>query len=296
MRSKWNDGTIVHDILRRRFFVDREVAQYGEGVAGIVEQSQIIVANSVVPHMIENNLLAGTIDLSDIPDPTPVFDFSLVFFNGFPVNPNLIKDDTIGQVGVQIIYEKIDDHDDLSGISSCYIFLRSIDGKRTQLENEGYNIFHSKSGAINTCEVVDLPSMRLLGEFPGLLPKGSFRLIHFVLVSFYTMSVIRSRRRPFLDTSKEYTPVYGKKFRSKKLPELSWRTIFIDPSSSPQFHPSIKSGDVRNLPLHIVCGHSKSFKNFFGRGPRTVKVSPFWRGDKDNGIVIKDYEVRPWKS
>lgn len=92
------------------------------------------------------------------------------------------------------------------------------------------------------------------------------------------------------------TPRLSKKARrrGKKNPALTFKTIQL-PGATGTSTPG--TGDVRDLAWHLVRGHFATYTTDNPRfGDKTHGVGTFWipahaRGQKQHGIVQKDYEV-----
>jgi hypothetical protein len=76
----------------------------------------------------------------------------------------------------------------------------------------------------------------------------------------------------------------------RKSPRNRYRIIAI-PGSPTDDRPG--RGGHRDVAKHLVRGHFKTWKNYFGKGPATWWVPFHSRGKREQGVVEKDYSVEP---
>lgn len=121
-------------------------------------------------------------------------------------------------------------------------------------------------------------------------------------ISFFFLGLLNARNVEMLDMpSPKKNTIRLKK--TPDIPTLSYKVLKVVPATLKHFTQEVeeqaKSGEKREIPLHLVRGHFKDYrdgKGLFGRVKDVIWFQEQWRGKPENGIALKDYELHPPKA
>lgn len=311
MRPRWNDQTIVHDVLRGkgRFLSDNapgsETFDDRKLLYDSFIKSQIIRADNVFDYVHDNE---SKLNYSDVPNSVPPFDDCVVHFN---VPTKGASPNEIESVAVLLRTEHWDDKEGCPKYGKMYSPLREHfhDGDKYLVHHHIWirsairNVIHFDGMGLYRLD--DKGSIVFGGDnYKKILPSLSKPVLDslqvFSMVAIYACCFMNVQNVEKIDCTDEFTPMYGKKFKGEKLPELKWNRILItDAKKTKKKNPLAPvDDDNRGRAFHIrkgkfVTWHAEN-GGYFGRGRTVTHWVPSCEvGDKAFGTVIKDYEVGP---
>lgn len=183
----------------------------------------------------------------------------------------------------------------------CWV-RRLITNSGNRIAFVGFRAVNGVAGRISGSLVVDATDRGMYQSYeyvptpddPADRERVILSLFNPTMFGMWAISMLNCRRQTSLVERPDFNPP-DKWLRRQKQPRLRYHTLNIDPLKKMLKYDEKADPTGQQLAWHLCRGHWKHYteeKPLFGRYVGSVWCPPHAKGNRENGVVLKDYAIK----